>query len=497
MMMKRNLKRSLRWVACTFGLACCAGSAAERGVLSGENRVRPNVLFIAADDLRNDIGCYGNPIAKTPNLDRLAARGVRFDRAYCQQALCNPSRASLMTGRRPDRIRVWDLGTHFRDHVSDVITLPQWFRRNGYHAENIGKIYHNSGRSAEDKPSWSVPAIMHSASHYMDKALAPGEKPPVKPRRDVKYESLDVPDDAYFDGRIAGLAVEALQRLKKSGEPFFLAVGFWKPHLPFNAPKKYWDLYSPDDILPPDPAGWPKNAPRIAWHNGWELLGNNGTPPSAEEALRLRHGYYAAISYLDAQAGKVLDALKSLGLAENTVVVFWSDNGFHLGEQTLWCKTSNFELDTRVPLIISAPGQKCVTGVSTKALVELLDLYPTLVNLCGLPAPEKLDGKDLTPILQGSSERVRQAALSQHPRPAYPQKGSLFEAMGYSVRLPDCRYTEWRDWKSGKAVASEFYDYSGGLCETANRIDDPAQSARIKAAKSELDLLIREGKEHE
>lgn len=183
----------------------------------------PNVLFIAADDLRNDIGCYGNPIAKTPNLDRLAARGVRFDRAYCQQALCNPSRASLMTGRRPDCIQVWDLETHFRDHLSDIVTLPQWFRMNGYHTENIGKIYHNSGRSAEDKPSWSVPAVMHSASHYMDKALAPGEKPPVKARREIKYESLDVPDDAYFDGRIAGLAVEALKRLKKADEPLLLS----------------------------------------------------------------------------------------------------------------------------------------------------------------------------------------------------------------------------------------------------------------------------------
>jgi iduronate 2-sulfatase len=463
--------------------------------------LRHNVLFIAADDLRNDLGCYGHPLVKSPNIDALAARGVRFDMAYAQQALCNPSRASVMTGRRPDQIRVWNLATHFRDHQPGVKTLPQWFREHGYVSEGIGKLYHNHGRTAGDERSWDRPEVMHSASHYADVPLAKNETPPPQFDRDIKTRDDDVPDDAYFDGRIATLAVDALARLKEEGKPFFLGVGFWKPHLPFNAPKKYWDLYKRDAVPLPNPAAWPGGAPRIAGHNSSELLGagrftttKGGGPadggvtlPDDDRTRELRHGYYAAISYLDAQVGKVLDALDRLGLAENTIIVFWSDHGFHLGEQTLWCKTSNFEQDARVPLIIAAPGPRGERGWVCRSPVELVDLYPTLVTLCGLPLPGGLDGDDLSPALKNTGAFPAKTAVTQHPRPAYFGRKETPEAMGYSIRTDRMRYTEWREWGTGKIIATELYDYHfPGEFERVNLAGKPGYQNELKQARALL-----------
>ena len=304
----------------------------------------PNVLFIAVDDMRAELGCLGSEIVRSPNIDRLAARGMLFERAYCQQAVCNPSRASLLTGLYPSTLRIWDLPTHFRERRPDIVTLPQHFKNNGYHAEGIGKIFHNWRQDdyKGDPVSWNVPQVLHYNTHGADKAMVKGELPPDE--CDVpKCEIRDVPDEAYFDGRIAEKSVAALRRLKDSGKPFFLGVGFWKPHAHFNAPKKYWDMYDHAKIkraANPDP---PKGVPDIALHDGREIMRDfktrPGKKPTPGDERFLRHGYYAAISYVDAQVGKVVDELDRLGLAENTIVVFWSDHGFHLGEHGLWAKT--------------------------------------------------------------------------------------------------------------------------------------------------------------
>ncbi|MDQ8199410.1 sulfatase [Pelagicoccus enzymogenes] len=425
----------------------------------------PNVLFIAVDDLRNELGLYGDPLVKSPNLDRLAEKGVVFEHAYCQQALCNPSRASALSGLRPDTLRVWDLPTHFRDTVPEVVTLPQHFRANGYYTQNIGKIFHNWRQDLEGDPvAWSVPAVMHFNSHYNDEAQVEGPLPPnLATAR--KCEMRDVPDDAYFDGRIANLAVEALQDIAQKDDPFFLAIGFWKPHAPFNAPKRYWDLYEREQIPLPKDHFWPEGAPEVAWHNSREILGSSREQPSEDEAREIRHGYMAAISYMDAQVGKVLDELNRLGMEDDTIVVFWSDHGFHMGEHTLWAKTSNFEYDARVPLVISAPGMT-TAGERSGSLAELLDLYPTLVELCGLTQPDVLEGISLVPILQDVNAVPRRYALSQHPRPAY-YKGAP-DAMGYSLRSEAFRYTEWRDWQSGDVFARELYDHRVDPGETRN-----------------------------
>lgn len=458
--------------------ACGAFLAALGLSFAAAATERPNVLFIASDDLRNDLGCYGHPTVKTPHLDALAARGVLFERAYCQQALCNPSRASLMTGRRPDTLRLWNLTKHFRDEIPDVVTLPQHFRAAGYFAQNIGKIYHNFRQEIQGDPaSWNVPAVMHYGNHNDDRPVVEGEPPP-NLAGDPKCRCCDVPDEAYYDGRVAKLAVEALRERAAKTEPFFLAVGFWKPHSPFNAPKRYWDLYRREEVAMPANAEWPADAPRVAWHNSREILGEPARTLTPEAVREIRHGYLANISFLDAQVGKVLGELDRLGLADRTIVVFWSDHGYHLGEQTLWAKTSNFELDARVPLIVAAPGLR--GGVRTRALAELLDLYPTLAELAGLPRPAGVDGVSLVPVMKDPAAAVRPAALTQHPRPAYG-KGAP-EAMGYSLRTDRHRYVEWRDWTNGAVVARELYDHGADPAETRNVAGDPANAATLAGA---------------
>ncbi|QDT94108.1 sulfatase [Gimesia algae] len=449
--------------------------------LPTEAAEKPNVLFIGADDLRCDLACYGHPLVKTPHLDQLAAEGVLFKRAYCQQALCNPSRASLMTGRRPDTLEIWDLPTHFREVDADIVTLPQLFKQQGYFTQNIGKIFHNWRQKIEGDPaSWSVPAVMHFARHDDDQPLLNDNRElPVNLAKAPRSESRDVPDSAYFDGRIADLAVKALQEVKKKQQPFFLAVGFWKPHLPFNPPKKYWDLYDDSPITVPDNPQPPKNAPDVALHDSREILRAVDGKLTDAQIIELRTGYLAGISYLDAQIGKVLAELDRLGLRENTIIVFWSDHGFHLGEHGLWCKTSNFENDARVPLMIATP-QMQQAGKTAEALVELLDMYPTLVELCDLPSPGKLEGKSLVPVLNDPTQSVKPAAFTQHPRPAYYRKQP--ENMGVSVRTPRYRYTEWRNFKTGKVIARELYDHTSDPGENTNIINEPTDRADFQTA---------------
>jgi iduronate 2-sulfatase len=425
-----------------------------------------NVLFVAVDDMRNDAGCYGHPQAMTPNIDRLAKMGVRFDRAYCQQALCNPSRASLLCGQRPDTLGVWNLTKGLRDADPNVVTLPQLFKQNGYVTQGIGKIFHN-WRTADqgDPQSWSVPAVLHYARHDDDLPMTDGELP-ADAATAPRCMCLDVPDNAYFDGRIAEHAVDALQARGKDKRPFFLAVGFWKPHLPFNPPAKYWNMYDRNQISMPEHPQPTQDVPDIALHDNREIMRAAGKDGLSDAEIReLRHGYLAGISFLDAQLGKVLDELERQDLTKNTVIVFWSDHGFHLGENSLWCKTSNFERDARIPLIVAVPGST-KAGAATSSLVELVDLYPTLTELCALPAPDGLDGTSLVPILNHSTATVKQAAFTQHPRPAYYQDHP--EIMGVSVRTSRYRYTEWRHFDTGVVTARELYDHQIDPDETKN-----------------------------
>jgi iduronate 2-sulfatase len=458
-----------------IGLACAAPSFAAA-------TARPNVLFIAVDDLRVNLGCYGDEFAITPHLDNLAARGTVFARAYAQQAVCNPSRQSLLSGRRPDSIRVWNLHTHFRKTAPDVVSLPEHFKLNGYFAQGIGKIYHGF-EGMSDPQSWSVPEQYEYVAKVDDYRL-PENRKPARGQKQMATEFADALDDEYPDGKVAAAAVAVLDRVgrEKAGRPFFLAVGIRKPHLPFTAPKKYWDMYESVPLPPVEPAAPPRNGPELALHDSGELRGYVDVPAtgdlSPELIARLRRGYYAATSFADAQLGRVLQALDRNGLRDNTVVVVWGDHGFHLGEHGLWTKNTNYEADARVPLIIAAPGQKR-TGTTTHALVELLDLYPTLLELCRLPVREKLEGQSIAGWLDDPERRGRDGAFSQFPRPwsgrAQP------EIMGYTVRTATHRYVEWRRVESGEVVARELYAYNGDeLFEIENLADYPGEQERCK-----------------
>ncbi len=470
--------KSLHTFLGVFGiLGCWAAQAAAP---------QPNVLFIMADDLRAELATYGSP-AHTPNLERLARRSVQFDHAYAQQAVCNPSRASMLTGLRPDTLGLWGNRTHFRELKPDVTTLPLWFKEHGYTTRCVGKIFHNWRTKIKGDPrSWSAPEFLHFANHGHDKPQVEGELP-ADFATAPECECRDVPDEAYYDGRVAAEAVRVLAEVKD--KPFFLAVGFWKPHAPFNAPRKYWDLYDRAK-LPPLDARRPTGAPEIAFHDSRELL---GAPPNQlkvtpEIAAEWRHGYFANIAFMDAQLGKVLDALDRTGVANRTIITFAGDHGYHIGEHTLWGKTSNFELDARVPFFIAVPGSQNA-GRRTDSLAELLDLFPTLVDLCHLSTPKGLEGDSLAPILRDPTKSVKRAAFTQHPRPAYfdTPPGKTPRVMGVSVRTSQGRYTEWRDWKSGETMAREFYEADDEPAETCNLVDDP----RFATAQREARVLLR------
>lgn len=447
-----------------------------------------NVLFIAVDDLRVELGCYGSAHVKSPNIDRLAASGTVFERAYCQQTVCNPSRASMLTGMRPDTLRVWDLPTHFRIHKPNAVTLPQMFMQNGYHAQCVGKIFHN-WRQDEwkgDEASWSVPSVLHYANHGNDKPQVAGKLPPNLASGKGGIECRDVPDNAYFDGRVAEQAIQVMGELKQQGKPFFFAVGFWKPHTPFNAPKKYWDLYERTTLPLPTRVIAPDGVPEIALEGCTRYTGD----ADAEVLREMHHGHLAAISYLDAQIGKVLDELDRLGLREITHIVFWSDHGIHIGEHGLLNKTTAFEIDAHVPMIIAPAGAS--TGQRTRALVELLDVYPTLAELCALKPPTGIEGVSLVPVLKNPTQQVRRVAMTQTPRPNYP-KGELPESMGYTIRSERWRYTEWRDFKTGKLLATELYDHESDPGETVNLANNTAHTADKEQMAKELKTRLQNG----
>jgi len=451
---------------------------------------KPNVLFIAIDDLRGTLGCLGDKIAVTPNMDKLAKEGTVFLNAYCQQAVCNPSRASVITGLRPDTLKVWDLKTHFRKHHPDIITLPQYFKRHGYYTQSFGKVLHGQGAPSTDPPSWSAEPVWDHCTKR-DQYVLPENRPGDKSGKQAAAECADVPDEAYIDGKVAAEAVNKIEELSENGKAFFLAVGFRKPHLPCSAPKKYWDMYKRTNFESNDwPAlNRPKNGPDIALHNWKELRGYtdipNIGPVPPEKAAEVRHGYYAATSYTDAQIGRLIEALNKFGLRENTIICLWSDHGFHLGEHTIWCKTSNYEFDARVPLIISAPQKK--KEQTCRILVELVDMYPTLVELAGLSLPSGLEGTSMAPLLDDPQRSWKKAVFTQFPRPAYYKKN--FDAMGYSIRTEEFHYIEWIDIKKKQPIAIELYDHRSDPYELTNLAKKKQQQSNVK----KLSQLLKNG----
>jgi iduronate 2-sulfatase len=454
-----------------------------------------NVLFIAVDDLRPELGCYGAAHMKTPHLDRLASQGMSFERAYCQVAVCNPSRSSVLSGTRPDTTGVLDNQHFMRPNMPDVISLPQHFKNHGYTSLSLGKIFHHSEREPGDDPqSWSEPSWYHGEpyKHWFTqeslnyvkqlKALPKARQP--KQLRAAPFEAADEPDASYPDAQTAAKAIETLQRLKAEAKPFFLGVGFVKPHLPFTCPQKYWDLYPETSIQLAANAQRPKDAPEPAFHNNYELrsygtVPENG-PISDAMALNLIRGYRACVSFMDAQLGRVLDELDRLGLRENTLIVLWGDHGYHLGENGLFTKMTNFEHGTRVPLLVSHPGMK-TAGKRTRALVELVDLYPTLAQLCDLPLPKHLEGTSFAPLLENPDQPWKKAAFSQYLRTGKPPHN------GRSLRTDRWRYTEWHDLK-GKPTGVELYDELNDPQETVNLANDPPHTEAVKQLAAQLHI---------
>lgn len=477
-----------------------------------------NIVFIAVDDLKPVLGCYGDEFAKTPNIDRLSKRGTLFTHAYCQQAVSGPSRSSLLTGMCPDNTQVWDLKTLIRSKNPQVITLPQHFKQQGYTVAGIGKIYDpRSVDKASDQQSWSIPFMDHEVfiesgfekpvmSQYQDpetrtlynKYKQEAESKGLRKREVEKYiqqyikpstESAQVPDAAYNDGAIALGAVSFIKEYQNDN-PFFLAVGFKKPHLPFCAPRKYWDLYQRDEIQLAPYHKKAKNSPDFAYHNCGELKSYTDIPSLMsfsdienvvlpdEKARELIHGYYACVSYTDAMIGQVLDAIEEKGISDNTIIVLWGDHGWHLGDHGLWNKHTNFEQATHVPMMIIDPSIKA-QKVSTP--VEFLDIYPTLCELVGINKPTHLDGQSLLPlILAKDAGNIKSYAASQYPR---------VNKMGYSIRDERYRYTIWVDWSNkktdvSKVVAEELYDYEKDPNETVNVINNPEYTNAVKQMKT-------------
>ncbi|WP_269538672.1 sulfatase [Cerasicoccus fimbriatus] len=463
--------------------------------LPGET-TRPNVLFIAIDDLKPMLGAYGDTTIQTPQMDRLAQSGTLFLNNHCQEPICGPSRASLLTGQRPNTTKVNDLKTKMRDIQPDLITLPQHFKNNGYTTVGTGKIFDPrcvDGRQFQDKPSWSVPFTYYygklpSAAGFVN----PDTIEWFKAQKNAKGETIpewnvkgvpategteDVADNAYSDGAMADAAVGLIKKYAAEDQPFFLAVGFQKPHLPFIAPKKYWDMYDRDAFELAEYQQAPDGTPDFTLQPGWELRGKYDVPkrgPLPDDLQReLIHGYHACVSYIDAQVGKLLDALETAGIADNTIVVLWGDHGWHLGDHSMWCKHSVYEQATRSPLIIFSPMQKDKAG-RVAAPTEFIDIYPTLCELAGLEQPEALEGVSLAPLLDDDSGSVRDVAMSQHYRSPNGEK-----LTGYSFRGPRFRYTVWRENQPGKplgsgpVVARELYDYELDPLETKNLVDNP------------------------
>ena len=497
----------------------------------GQGAEKPNILFIAIDDLRPELGCYGSPIVKSPNLDALAARGMRFDRAYCQEAICSPSRASLMTGTRPDTNGLTHNYIDFAEVDKSLTTLPKHFVDHGYESVTSGKIFHRTEHSPESwsrKPARNLVKVPKPKSPY---ALAENQKLRNDNFRKMfekygeaarkglgsgpAYEMADVPDHRYIDGYNTELALATLKQMTSDNvdKPIFLAMGYKLPHLNWIAPKKYWDLYDRDKIQLATQVEGPKDGAAMGLHASFELRTRAGIPkygPLGDDLSRtLLHAYYASVSYVDAQIGKLISALDELGISDNTVIIVWGDHGWHLGEMGVWGKATNYEIATRVPLIVSTSSMKA-KGQISKGLVELLDIYPTLCDLAGLAKPGHIEGRSFAPLLDAPDHVGKQVAISQFPNPALrewaanplspgmretffgplikdveeriiKQQGDawdreLFEnhLTGYTLRTNRYRLVVWRDHRdaSSQSVFTELFDHDKDPNETVNVASD-------------------------
>lgn len=452
----------------------------------------PNVLMILVDDLKPTLGCYGDKTAKTPNLDALAGRGMRFDAAYCNQAVCAPSRFTLMLGSHSTSTGLYGLGSRLRKNIPDAMTLPQYFAKHGgYRTESLGKVFHVGHGNLGDPESFSIPHFKDKVIEYADPASTPGGQLTREEAyftnqqlgninslpRGAAFESPDVPDDAYADGRVANETVKRLAaakaRREAEGTPFFIVAGFARPHLPFSAPQKYWDLYDPAQLPMPTNEELPQDAPPVAGKRGGEIRNYFPVPDKKDPAQisdelkrELIHGYYASTSFVDAQIGKVIDGLDRLHLAEDTIVVLWGDHGFHLGDLGIWTKHTNYEQANRIPILINAPGIT-TPGSSTGQPIGSVDIFPTLAELAGLPGPNEsgsrvaqpIDGVSVVPVLKDGQQRVR-----NHTYHAYP-KGKL----GRAIRTNRYRLVQWkRPGKDESSAEYELYDYQNDSLETKN-----------------------------
>jgi len=486
---------------------------------------RPNVLMILVDDLKPTLGCYGDQLAKSPNIDRLASRAMRFDLAYCNQAVCAPSRFTLMLGSHSTSTGLYGLGSQLRERVPDALTLPQIFAQFGYRTESLGKVFHIGHGNQGDPISFSVAHFHDKVIEYADPASTDGGQLTREEAyftnqqlhrirqlpRGAAFESPDVADNAYADGRVAEETAQRLQaarkRLDADGTPFFIVAGFARPHLPFSAPRKYWDLYNPQQFEEPVSVVPPRDAPQVAHKTNGELANYKPVPNSgnvdAQLHRQLTHGYYASVSFVDAQIGKVLDELEQQQLAGNTIVVLWGDHGFHLGDHGYWTKHTNYEQANRIPLLIAAPG---VTqpATATRQLAESVDILPTLVELAGIilpqsasltaPQPQReatgpsansdggslqglipqpIDGRSLVAVLREPSTRVRDHAYHVFPK----------AKLGRAIRTERYRLVEWRKFGEPRTSAEfELYDYESDPLESYNlAAEQPQVVAQLSA----------------
>ncbi len=446
----------------------------------------PNVLLILVDDLKPALGCYGDTAAKTPNIDRLAARGMRFDHAYCNQAVCAPSRFTLMLGSHSSSTGLYHLGSRLRKQWPEAVTLPQHFAKHGgYRTESVGKIFHTGHGNEGDPQSFNTEPYKDKVIEYLDPASTDGgqltreealftnqklDQIPKLPRG-AAFESPEAKDDDYADGRVAAEAVKRLQEAQKrrqqDGTPFFIATGFVRPHLPFCAPKKYWDMHDPAKLPLPAFEKLPAGSPKVAQKRGGEIVAYKPVPEkgdaefSPELKRQLIHGYYAATSYVDAQIGRVIDELDRLDLAKDTIIVLWGDHGFHLGDLGIWTKHTNYEQANRIPLLVIAPGI-AKPGGSTRQLAESVDVFPTLTELAGLPVPggpQAVDGLSLVPVLKDPATRVRDHAYHCYPK----------EKLGRAIRTERYRLVEWKQVGAPpESAVIELYDYQTDPLETRN-----------------------------
>ncbi|MBI9072981.1 MAG: sulfatase [Melioribacteraceae bacterium] len=429
-----------------------------------------NVLFIIVDDLRPELNCYGVDEVKSPNIDKLASEGYLFENAYCQVPVCGASRASILSGLRPERNRFVNYFTWLEKDAPEIPSLPAYFKENGYTTLSNGKIFHHL---TDSKDSWSEDPHQPDG-RWRDYQSAKNISEAIQNNKtDNKYlaastENADVDDNAYWDGIVTDKTIKDLKKFKETGEKFFIAYGLRKPHLPFNAPKKYWDLYNREDIKLADNPFIPKDAPEASMHTWGELraytdIPNEG-PVSDEKAKELIHGYYACTSYIDAQIGKVMEALVDLELDKNTVIVFVGDHGWQLGEHSLWCKHSNYDTSLKSPMLIKVPGLK--NNIRISELTEFIDVYPTLCSLTGLSLPEHLQGDDLSPLLNGNAENWKDAVYSRFHD-------------GESVKTEKYLYTEFVN-DSGEIYDRMLYDHKNDPDENTNVAELPEYKEIVK-----------------